>query len=56
MQEIFVEDVGNGTPLVLVHGFFRFLIRNVEVSPQIIISLKKILEFDMMPALTRVWK
>ena len=21
MQDIFVEDVGNGTPLVLVHGF-----------------------------------
>ena len=21
MQDIFIEDVGNGTPLVLVHGF-----------------------------------
>ena len=21
MQDIFVEDIGNGTPLVLVHGF-----------------------------------
>ena len=64
MQDIFIEDVGSGTPLVLVHGFLgssemwtlqtNFFKKNFRVLAQHYLVLEKVIKLTHVIQL-KVW-
>ena len=64
MQDIFIEDEGNGTPLVLVHGFLGssemwtlqtdFFKRNFRVIAPALPGLEKVIKLNHLIQL-KIW-